>query len=244
MIRFSNLSLIRGTKVLLEGADATLNPGDRIGLIGANGSGKSSLFALLRGELHADKGDADFPPQWRVAHVAQETTALDRPAVEYAIDGDSTLRKLEAQLARAEAADDGVAIGEIYAALADADAYTVRPRAEQLLVGLGFKHDELEKPVSSFSGGWRMRLNLAQALMCPSDLLLLDEPTNHLDLDAILWVEDWLKRYQGTLLVVSHDRDFLDGLATKVFEFGNKRVKEHFEDITGFLRNKDPFPCR
>jgi ATP-binding cassette subfamily F protein 3 len=234
MIRFSNISLIRGTKVLLEGADATLNPGDRIGLIGSNGSGKSSLFAVLRGELHADKGDAEFPPQWRVAHVAQETPALDRPAVEYAIDGDTTLRKLEAQLAVAEAANDGEAIGEIYAQLADADAYTVRPRAEQLLVGLGFRHGELENPVSSFSGGWRMRLNLAQALMCPSDLLLLDEPTNHLDLDAILWVEEWLKRYQGTLLVVSHDRDFLDGVVNIILHIDQQKLRRYAGNYSDF----------
>jgi len=234
MIRFSNLSLRRGAKLLLEGADATLNPGDRIGLIGANGSGKSSLFSVLRGELHADKGDAEFPPQWRVAHVAQETSALDRPAVDYAIDGDTTLRKLEALLARAEAAGDGEAMGEIYAQLADADAYTVRPRAEQLLVGLGFKHEELQNPVSSFSGGWRMRLNLAQALMCPSDLLLLDEPTNHLDLDAILWVEDWLKRYTGTLLVVSHDRDFLDGVVNVILHIDQKKLRRYAGNYSDF----------
>ncbi len=234
MIRFSNISLIRGTKVLLEGADAVLNPGDRIGLIGSNGSGKSSLFAVLRGELHTDKGDAEFPPQWRVAHVAQETPALDRPAVEYAIDGDTTLRKLQAHLAEAEAADDGHAIGEVYAALTDADAYTVRPRAEQLLVGLGFRHEELERPVSSFSGGWRMRLNLAQALMCPSDLLLLDEPTNHLDLDAILWVEEWLKRYRGTLLVVSHDRDFLDGVVNVILHIDQKKLRRYGGNYSDF----------
>jgi ATP-binding cassette subfamily F protein 3 len=234
MIRFSNISLIRGTKVLLEGADAVLNPGDRIGLIGANGSGKSSLFAVLRGELHTDKGDAEFPPQWRVAHVAQETPALDRPAVEYAIDGDTTLRALEKKLAQAEKDDDGHLIGEIYAALSDADAYTVRPRAEQLLVGLGFKHEELEMPVSSFSGGWRMRLNLAQALMCPSDLLLLDEPTNHLDLDAILWVEEWLKRYQGTLLVVSHDRDFLDGVVNVILHIDQKKLRRYAGNYSDF----------
>ena len=234
MIRFSNISLIRGTKVLLEGADAVLNPGDRIGLIGANGSGKSSLFAVLRGELHTDKGDADFPPQWRVAHVAQETPALDRPAVEYAIDGDTTLRALEKRLSQAEEDNDGHLIGEIYAALTDADAYTVRPRAEQLLVGLGFKHDELENPVSSFSGGWRMRLNLAQALMCPSDLLLLDEPTNHLDLDAILWVEDWLKRYSGTLLVVSHDRDFLDGVVNVILHIDQKKLRRYAGNYSDF----------
>src|SRR6185369_13918495 len=167
-------------------------------------------------------------------HVAQETPALDRPAVEYAIDGDTTLRKLEAQLKVAEEADDGEAIGEIYALLADADAYTVRPRAEQLLVGLGFKHEELENPVSSFSGGWRMRLNLAQALMCPSDLLLLDEPTNHLDLDAILWVEDWLKRYQGTLLVVSHDRDFLDGVVNVILHIDQKKLKRYGGNYSDF----------
>ncbi len=234
MIRFSNISLVRGTKVLLEGADAVLNPGDRIGLIGSNGSGKSSLFAVLRGELHTDKGDAEFPPQWRVAHVAQETPALDRPAVEYAIDGDVYLRTLEKKLLQAEKDNDGHLIGEIYAQLADADAYTARPRAEQLLVGLGFKHEELEMPVSSFSGGWRMRLNLAQALMCPSDLLLLDEPTNHLDLDAILWVEDWLKRYAGTLLVVSHDRDFLDGVVNVILHIDQKKLRRYAGNYSDF----------
>ena len=186
MIRFSNLSLIRGTKVLLEGADATLNPGDRIGLIGANGSGKSSLFAVLQGELHADKGDAEFPPQWRVAQVAQETTALERPAVEFAIDGDTNLRILETKLLQAEKENNGNLIGELHAALGDADAYTVRSRAEQLLVGLGFKNDELENPVSSFSGGWRMRLNLAQALMCPSDLLLFTNSGSRDDISPIV----------------------------------------------------------
>jgi len=234
MIRFSNLSLMRGSKVLLQGADATLNPGDRIGLIGANGSGKSSLFALLRGELHADKGDADFPPQWRVAHVAQETPALDRPAVEYAIDGDVYLRALERKLLQAEADDDGNLIGELHAALGDAGAYTVRSRAEELLVGLGFQHSELENPVTSFSGGWRMRLNLAQALMCPSDLLLLDEPTNHLDLDAILWVEEWLKRYQGTLLVVSHDRDFLDGVVNIILHIDQQKLTRYAGNYSAF----------
>ena len=234
MIRFSNVSLIRGTKVLLEGADAVLNPGDRIGLIGANGSGKSSLFAVLRGELHTDKGDADFPAHWRVAHVAQETPALDRPAVEYAIDGDTNLRILEKKLSQAERENNGNLIGELHGALGDADAYTVRSRAEQLLVGLGFRHEELAMPVSSFSGGWRMRLNLAQALMCPSDLLLLDEPTNHLDLDAILWVEDWLKRYAGTLLVVSHDRDFLDGVVNVILHIDQKKLRRYAGNYSDF----------
>ncbi|HET7766654.1 MAG TPA: ATP-binding cassette domain-containing protein [Burkholderiales bacterium] len=234
MIRFSQVTLRRGTKVLLEGADAALNPGDRIGLIGANGSGKSSLFALLRDELHADEGEVDFPKQWRIAHVAQETPALDRPALEYAIDGDTTLRRLEAELAQAEIANDGHRIGELHAALDDAGAYTVRSRAERLLHGLGFSREQVAEPVAGFSGGWRMRLNLAQALMCPSDLLLLDEPTNHLDLDAILWLEDWLKRYPGTLLVVSHDRDFLDGVVNVVVHIDNRKLRRYSGNYSAF----------
>jgi len=234
MIRLSQVTLRRGTKTLLEAADVSLNPGDKIGLIGANGSGKSSLFALLRDELHADGGDVDFPARWRVAHVAQETPALDRPALEYAIDGDATLRKLEARLAEAEHADDGHAIGEIHAAMLDADAYTVRSRAEQLLHGLGFSREQAAEPVASFSGGWRMRLNLAQALMCPSDLLLLDEPTNHLDLDAIIWLEDWLRRYAGTLLIVSHDRDFLDGVVNVVVHIDNKKLRRYSGNYSAF----------
>ena len=234
MIRLSQVTLRRGTKVLLEGADVALNPGDRIGLIGANGSGKSSLFALLRDEIHADKGEVDFPKQWRIAHVAQETPALERPALEYAIDGDTTLRRLEAELAKAEAANDGHRIGELHAALGDAGAYTARSRAEQLLHGLGFSREQVAGPVSSFSGGWRMRLNLAQALMRPSDLLLLDEPTNHLDLDAILWLEDWLRRYPGTLLVVSHDRDFLDGVVNVVVHIDNRKLRRYSGDYSAF----------
>jgi len=234
MIRFSQVTLRRGTKTLLEGADVALNPGDRIGLIGPNGSGKSSLFALLRGELHADSGEVDYPARWRVAHVAQETAALGRSALDYAIDGDTVLRGLEAELAAAEAANDGHAIGELHAALADADAYTVRSRAESLLHGLGFTREQTGQPVASFSGGWRMRLNLAQALMCPSDLLLLDEPTNHLDLDAILWLEDWLKRYLGTLLVVSHDRDFLDGVVNVVVHIDARKLKRYSGNYSAF----------
>ena len=238
MIRFTRITLRRGAKVLLEDADVALNPGDKIGLIGANGTGKSSVFAMLRGELHADQGEVDYPQRWRVAHVAQETPALDRPAIEYAIDGDTTLRRLETELAAAEAADDGERIGEIYGELGDADAWTVRPRAEQLLHGLGFSHDQMEQPVASFSGGWRMRLNLAQALMCPSDLLLLDEPTNHLDLDAILWVEDWLKRYAGTMVIVSHDRDFLDGVVNVIVHIDNKKLKRYAGHYSDFERQR------
>jgi ATP-binding cassette subfamily F protein 3 len=231
LIRLSQLTLRRGAKVLLEQTDLALNPGDHAGLIGANGSGKSSLFALLRDELHADKGDVDMPKHWRVAHVAQETPALERPAVEYAIDGDRKLRALQTEL---EETHDGNRMAELHAALADADVYTVKPRAEALLLGLGFKSEELEQPVSSFSGGWRMRLNLAQALMTPSEVLLLDEPTNHLDLDAIIWLEEWLRRYPGTLIVISHDRDFLDGVVKTIVHIDQKKLRRYTGDYSSF----------
>jgi len=242
MIRFSNVSLMRGTKPLLEDADLTLNPGDKIGLIGANGAGKSSLFGMLRNELHPDQGAIDFPARWRMAYVAQETPALDRPAIDYAIDGDASLRALQAELERLEAlphtTDNGIAIGNVHAGLADADAYTVQSRAEQLLLGLGFSLEQMNQPVASFSGGWRMRLNLAQALMCPSDLLLLDEPTNHLDLDAIIWLEDWLKRYQGTLIIISHDRDFLDEIVNVVVHIDERKLKRYSGNYSAFERQR------
>jgi ATP-binding cassette subfamily F protein 3 len=234
MIRFQSFTLARGTKPLFEAADLSLNPGEKAGLIGANGSGKSSLFALLRGELHADGGEVDFPAAWRIAHVAQETPALARSALDYAIDGDTTLRRLERELETAEARHDGHRIGELHAALHDADAYTAQARAETLLNGLGFSHAQMNEPVASFSGGWRMRLNLAQALMCPSDLLLLDEPTNHLDLDAIIWLEDWLKRYAGTLIVISHDRDFLDGIVNVIVHIDERRLKRYGGNYSAF----------
>ena len=234
MIRLRQLTLTRGSRPLLEAADLTLNPGERVGLIGANGSGKSSLFALLRGELHPDAGELTLPPGWRIAHVAQETPALARSALDYAIDGDTRLRRLEAALARAEAAHDGHAIAELHAALQDADAYCVRARAEQLLAGLGFSHAQMNEPVAHFSGGWRMRLNLAQALICPSDLLLLDEPTNHLDLDAILWLEDWLRRYPGTLIVISHDRDFLDGVVNVIVHIDGLKLRRYGGNYSQF----------
>ncbi|MBV8030552.1 MAG: ATP-binding cassette domain-containing protein [Betaproteobacteria bacterium] len=234
MIRLSQLTLRRGAKTLLENAELSLNPGERVGLVGANGSGKSSLFALLRGELHADKGDVDLPRGWRLSHVAQETPAVERSATEYAIDGDGVLRSLETKLAEAEKGNDGRLMGEVHAMLADADAYTVRSRAETLLLGLGFRKEELDRPVSSFSGGWRMRLNLAQALMAPSDLLLLDEPTNHLDLDAILWLEEWLRRYPGTLVIVSHDRDFLDGVVKVIVHIDQGRLRRYAGNYSSF----------
>jgi len=242
MIRFLQVSLMRGIKPLLEQVDVTLNPGDKIGLIGANGAGKSSLFAMMRGELHPDQGEIDFPAKWRVAYVAQETPPLDRAALDYAIDGDATLRKLEAELAhlesQPESTENGIAIGNMYSALADADAYTVQSRGEQLLLGLGFTLDQMQQPVASFSGGWRMRLNLAQALMCPSDLLLLDEPTNHLDLDAIIWLEDWLKRYAGTLLIISHDRDFLDEVVNVVVHIDERKLKRYSGNYSSFERQR------
>ncbi len=239
MIRLQQLSLMRGTKPLFDAADLTLNPGEKVGLIGSNGSGKSTLFGMLRDELHPDQGSLDFPRSWRVAHVAQETPALDRAAVEYAIDGDTTLRQLEAELAGIEGSDtDGHRIGELHALLADAGAYTVRSRAEQLLTGLGFTQAQMNLPVSSFSGGWRMRLNLAQALICPSDLLLLDEPTNHLDLDAILWLEDWLKRYPGTLIIISHDRDFLDGVTNVIVHIDERKLKRYSGNYSAFERQR------
>ncbi|MDQ2183850.1 ATP-binding cassette domain-containing protein [Alcaligenaceae bacterium A4P071] len=242
MIRFQHVSLARGVKPLLESVDLLLNPGDKIGLIGANGAGKSSLFGLLRGELHPDQGELSYPPNWRLAYVAQETPALDRSAIDYAIDGDITLRALEQELAALEAqpesSENGIAIGNLYGALADADAYTVQSRAEQLLTGLGFSMAQMNQPLTSFSGGWRMRLNLAQALMCPSDLLLLDEPTNHLDLDAIIWLEDWLKRYPGTLIIISHDRDFLDEVVNVIVHIDERKLKRYSGHYSSFERQR------
>ena len=240
MIRFSGLSLMRGTKPLFDLADATINPGEKVGLVGPNGAGKTSLFSLLMKELHPDGGDIDFPAGWRISHVAQETPALQRRALDYAIDGDTHLRKLEAELAQRESepqdAASGMRIAELHTALADAGAYTVRSRAEQLLSGLGFSTEEMQREVATFSGGWRMRLNLAQALMCPSDLLLLDEPTNHLDLDAILWLEDWLKRYTGTLIVISHDRYLIDKRATKIVVLENRKINVFDGTYADYLR--------
>ena len=242
MIRFSSLTLARGAKVLLEGADATLNPGDRVGLIGANGSGKSSLFALLREELHADRGDVELPGHWRIAHVAQETPALDRAAVEYIIDGDTKLRQLEAELA---ATHDGTRMAELHAALGDAGVYTARSRAEALMLGLGFRMEELEQPVASFSGGWRMRLNLAQALMCPSDLLLLDEPTNHLDLETREALAVALAQFEGTLVLVSHDRHLLRATTEQFLIVANGTLQQFdgdLDDYREWLLKRDAAP--
>ncbi|WP_179405257.1 ATP-binding cassette domain-containing protein [Burkholderia guangdongensis] len=234
MIRFNQFSLARGTKPLFDAASFALNPGEKAGLIGANGAGKSTLFAVLRGELHADAGDFSIPPSWQIAHVSQETPAVDRTALDYTLDGDAALRRIEARIAAASAAHDGAAEADAHAAFADADGYTAPARAEALLLGLGFTLAQTREPVSSFSGGWRMRLNLAQALMCRSDLLLLDEPTNHLDLDAIVWLEDWLHRYPGTLVVISHDREFLDAICNVTLHLENRQVKRYGGNYSQF----------
>ncbi|MGE8406087.1 MAG: ATP-binding cassette domain-containing protein [Pseudomonas sp.] len=236
MIRLSNLTLQRGPQRLLEGAELTLHAGHKAGLIGANGAGKSSLFALLRGELTPDAGDCQLPGDWRIAHMRQEVDTLERLAVDYVLDGDVRLRKVQADLAAAEAAHDNAALGRLHAELDSADGYTADARARKLLAGLGFSNEQMDRRVGDFSGGWRMRLNLAQALMCPSDLLLLDEPTNHLDLDAILWLEEWLKGYPGTLLLISHDRDFLDAVVDHVAHVEQCKLNLYRGGYTAFER--------
>jgi len=236
MIRLQNLTLQRGPQRLLEGAELTLHAGQKVGLIGANGAGKSSLFALLRGELGPDAGDCQIPPDWRIAHMRQEVDDLTRPAVAYVLDGDQQLRAIQAQLEVAELGHDGVALARLHGELDAAGGYTADSRARKLLAGLGFASEQMELAVGSFSGGWRMRLNLAQALMCPSDLLLLDEPTNHLDLDAILWLEDWLKSYPGTLLLISHDRDFLDAVVEHVAHLEQQKLTLYRGGYSAFER--------
>ncbi|MCQ4257355.1 ATP-binding cassette domain-containing protein [Stutzerimonas stutzeri] len=236
MIRLQNLTLQRGPQRLLEGAELTLHPGQKVGLVGANGAGKSSLFALLLGEFTPDGGDCQLPPDWRIAHMRQEVDTLERLAVDYVLDGDTALRRVQAALIAAEAAHDGTALARLHTELDNADGYTADARARKLLAGLGFANEQMDLPVSSFSGGWRMRLNLAQALMCPSDLLLLDEPTNHLDLDAILWLEAWLKSYPGTLMLISHDRDFLDEVVGNVVHVEQRKLTLYRGGYSAFER--------
>ena len=236
MIRLQNLVLQRGPQRLLDAAELTLHPGQKAGLIGANGAGKSSLFALLRGELSADGGDCLMPPDWRIAHMQQEVSDLERLAADYVLDGDQHLRAIQRELAMAEAAHDGAAIARLHVDLDSADGYSADARARKLLAGLGFSNEQMDRRVGDFSGGWRMRLNLAQALMCPSDLLLLDEPTNHLDLDAILWLEDWLKSYPGTLLLISHDRDFLDAVVDHIVHLEQQKLTLYRGGYSAFER--------
>ncbi|MCQ4348793.1 ATP-binding cassette domain-containing protein [Pseudomonas stutzeri] len=238
MIRIQNLILQRGPQRLLDGAELTLHPGQKVGLVGANGAGKSSLFALLRGELHADGGDCALPADWRIAHMRQEVDTLECRAVDYVLDGDHNLRRIQAELEAAEVAHDGHALARLHSEFDSADGYTADARARKLLAGLGFDSAQMERAVGDFSGGWRMRLNLAQALMCPSELLLLDEPTNHLDLDAILWLEEWLKGYPGTLLLISHDRDFLDAVVDHVVHLEQQKLNLYRGGYSAFERTR------
>lgn len=237
MITLKNVVLRRGAKVILDSASVTLNPGEKVGLVGRNGAGKSSLFAMLNGTLHEDGGEFYIPAQWRMAQVAQDMPETEQSATSYVIEGDVVLQAAQAEVDAAEASGDGDRMAHAYMELYDSGAHDAPARAQALILGLGFKLSELENPVNSFSGGWRMRLQLARALMCPSDLLLLDEPTNHLDLDALVWLEAWLKRYQGTMLVISHDREFLDAVTdvtvhiegAKLTRYGGNYSK--FEDL-------------
>jgi len=238
LIQFKNLTLKRGVKVLVEGASLQLHPGHKVGLTGANGAGKSSIFAMLRGELHPEAGDLEMPPSWVVGHVAQDTPALPDAAIEFALDGDAELRSVEKALAEAEAKHEGDKIGELHAKLGEIGGYSAKARAAALLDGLGFKPADLNRPVSDFSGGWRVRLNLARALMCRSDLLLLDEPTNHLDLDAVIWLEGWLKDYRGTLLLISHDRDFLDAIVNHVAHIEQQKLTLYKGGYSDFERQR------
>lgn len=234
MIVFSNIQLIRGNQMLLDNASATINPGQKVGLVGKNGCGKSTLIALIKGELSTDAGAISVPHHWAMAWVNQETPALDMPAIEYVIDGDREYRQLEQSLEMANQANDGNKIAELHGKLDAIGAWSIRARAASLLYGLGFSAEQTTLAVKSFSGGWRMRLNLAQALLCRSDLLLLDEPTNHLDLDAVIWLEKWLNSYRGTLVLISHDRDFLDPIVDKILHIEQQRIDEYTGNYSSF----------
>ncbi|WP_353148788.1 ATP-binding cassette domain-containing protein [Pollutimonas bauzanensis] len=237
MIILKNVTLRRGSKVLLDKTSVTLNPGEKVGLVGRNGAGKSSLFAVLNGSLHEDGGEFSIPAQWRMSQVAQDMPETDQSATDFVVEGDTLLLAAQTEVAASEASDDGMRMAHAYMALHDAGAHDAPARAQALILGLGFSVAELDRPVNSFSGGWRMRLQLARALMCPSDLLLLDEPTNHLDLDALVWLEAWLKNYAGTMVVISHDREFLDAVTGvtlhidhgKLVRYGGNYSK--FEDM-------------
>jgi ATP-binding cassette subfamily F protein 3 len=238
LIQFKQLTLVRGLKVLIQAASLQLHPGHKVGLTGANGAGKSSLFALLRGEMQLEAGDLEMPATWVIAHVAQETPALAMPAIEFVLDGDAELRQVEAALAAAEANHQGELIAELHHRLMDIDGYSAKARAAELLSGLGFSQANLQQAVSTFSGGWRVRLNLARALMCRSDLLLLDEPTNHLDLDAVIWLEGWLQSYRGTLLLISHDRDFLDAIVNHIAHIEQQTLTLYRGGYSDFERQR------
>lgn len=234
MLKFTNLSLRRGSRELLQDVDLTIHHGQKVGITGSNGVGKSSLFALILGDLHADAGDVFLPKNLIIAHVAQETPALESTAIEYVLDGDIQLRRLEKEIAIAEQNNQGEELAHLYSDMESIEGYTANSRAATLLNGLGFTTEQEHNEVKEFSGGWRMRLNLAQALMCRSDLLLLDEPTNHLDLDAVIWLETWLKNYKGTLLLISHDRDFLDNVADNIAHMEHQSITLYSGNYSAF----------
>jgi ATP-binding cassette, subfamily F, member 3 len=234
MITLRDVTLRRGSKVVLEGVNVTVHAGEKVGLVGRNGAGKSSLFALLTDRLHADRGDAELPVRWRIGEVAQSMPETSDGATDFVLQGDLPLQEAEAARAAADAQEDGHAIAEAHLALEEAGAFDAPARAQALLLGLGFRVEQLDAPVNSFSGGWRMRLQLARALMCPTDALLLDEPTNHLDLDALVWLESWLKRYAGTLIVISHDREFLDAVTRVTLHVEAGRVERYTGNYSAF----------
>jgi ATP-binding cassette, subfamily F, member 3 len=236
VIQFKQLTFSRAGKTLVENASFQLHPGHRVGLTGANGAGKSTLFALLRSELVADVGELLMPPSWVIAHVAQETPALAQSALDYTLDGDEELRTLQAHLGSEQ--QDPLQVAEWHQRLADIQGYSAEARASALLAGLGFSQPQLSQPVSDFSGGWRMRLNLARALMCRSDLLLLDEPTNHLDIEAVIWLEGWLNAYRGTLLLISHDREFLDNTVNHILHIEQRQLTLYRGGYSDFERQR------
>ena len=234
MISVRNVTLRRGVNVVLDNASVTFTPGEKIGLVGRNGAGKSSFFGLLNGTLHEDGGEFSIPAAWKMGQVAQEMPETEQSATDFVIEGDTVMLAAQAEVAAAEASDDGMRMAHAYMALHDAGAHDAPARAQALILGLGFSAAQLSQPVNSFSGGWRMRLQLARALMCPSDLLLLDEPTNHLDLDALVWLEAWLKRYQGTMVVISHDREFLDAVTQVTVHVDNAKLVRYGGNYSKF----------
>lgn len=234
MINFKNIALRRGARLLFAGASLTIHKGQKVGVTGANGTGKSSLFALLLGNLQPDQGEFSLPPDLVMARVSQETEASSISAIDFVLDGDRELRELQSKLASAEQSNDGLLLAELHGRLEDIGGYSAVSRASRLMNGLGFQTGQENIPVREFSGGWRMRLNLAQALMCRSDILLLDEPTNHLDLDAVIWLQDWLEKYPGTLLLISHDRDFLDSITDHIIHIEQQRADYYTGNYSAF----------
>jgi len=238
LIRIEGLELRRGPEALLVNSAATIHPGQNVGLIGSNGCGKSSLFALLKSEIELDSGTLKFPSNWRIASVAQETPAVERSVLQYTIDADIYFRQVEGQLAHSDSAHDGEAYGKLLHDFETLDGYTMESRAAKLLNGLGFSEADQQRAVASYSGGWRMRINLARALLCPSELLLLDEPTNHLDLDAVLWLERWLLSYPGTLILISHDREFLDRVVQIIIHVERQQLFSYTGNYSSFEKQR------